>query len=76
MEIIADVLRRAALVLLWAGVFLQVLLGLKPAEKVHTRAYQAPPSPARPWALEARTVRKVGRRVVAVRLQVLTVSLA
>lgn len=74
MEIIADVMRRAALVLLWLGVFLQVLFGLKPAERVHTRAYQARRSHARPWALEARTVRKVGRRVVAVRLQVLTVA--
>lgn len=71
-----ELVRRAALVLLWLGVFLQVLFGLMPAGKVHTRAYQAPRSPARPWGLEARTVRKVGRRVVAVRLQVLTVSLA
>lgn len=76
MEIIADVMRRGAIVALWLRVFLLVLLGLPVGEKEHTRAYQAPPSPARPWALEARTVRKVGRRVVAVRLQVLTVSLA
>ena len=74
MEIIAELVRRGAIVALWLRVFLQVLLGLKPAERVHTRAYQAPRSPARPWALEARTVRKVGRRVVAVRLQLIAVA--
>ena len=74
MEIIADVLRRAALVLLWAGVFLQVLLGLKPAEKVHTRAYQARRSPARPWGFEARKVGKIGNHVYAVRLQLVSVA--
>ncbi len=76
MEIIADVLRRAALVALLVRVFLLTTASEITSRKEHTRAYQAPPSPARPWALEARTVRKVGRRVVAVRLQVLTVSLA
>ena len=76
MEIIADVLRRAALVALLVRVFLLTTASEITSRKEHTPRRPAPPSPARPWALEARTVRKVGRRVVAVRLQVLTVSLA
>ncbi len=70
-----ELVRRAALVLWILLVSLLTLAGLTPAERVHTRAYQAPRSPApRPWALEARTVRKVGRRVVAVRLQLIAVA--
>lgn len=67
---IADGLRRAALVLLWARVFLQCLLGLAPAEKKHT-----PRRPARPWGLEARKVGQLGRRAYALRVQVVVVSL-
>jgi hypothetical protein len=66
-------MRRAALVLLLVRVFLQVLFGLMPAGKVHTRAYQAPRSPA-PWGFEARKVGKIGRRAYALRVQVLTVA--
>lgn len=74
MEIIADVMRRAALVLLWMGVFLQVLFGLMPAEKVHTHAYQARRSPApRPWGLEARKVGQIGRRAYALRVQLVVI---
>ncbi len=68
-----ELVRRAALVLLWVGVFLQVLFGLMPAGKVHTRAYQAPRSPA-PWGFEARKVGKIGRRAYAVRLQLIAVA--
>lgn len=74
MEIITELVRRAALVLWILLVSLLTLAGLPVVQKVHTRAYQAPRSPARPWALEARTVRKVGRRVVAVRLQLIAVA--
>lgn len=63
-----ELVRRAAVVLLVAGVFLQGLLGLLPAEKVHT-----PPPARRPWGLEARTVRRFGPRLVAVRLQMVVV---
>ena len=69
-----ELVRRAALVLLWLGVFLQVLFGLTPAGKVHTRAYQAPRSPA-PWGFEARKVGKIGNRAYAVRVQLVAVSL-
>ncbi len=75
MEIIAELVRRAALVALLVRVFLLVLLGLPVGEKVHTHTYQAPRSPARPWALEARHIRQYGRRVVALRIQVITVAL-
>ena len=75
MEIIAELVRRAALVLWILLVSLLTMLGLKPAERVHTRAYQAPRPPARPWALEARHIRQYGRRVVALRIQVITVAL-
>ena len=76
MEIITELVTRAAVVLWILVVSLLTLAGLPVVRKEHTRAYHAPRSPARPWALEARTVRKVGRRVVAVRLQVLTVALS
>lgn len=71
-----ELVRRAGLVLLVAGVFLQGLLGLLPAEKVHT----APRSPARgrkpqPWWLEARRAGRVAGRLYAVRLQVVVVTL-
>ena len=69
-----ELVRRAALVLLWLGVFLQVLFGLMPAGKVHTRAYQAPRSPARPWGLEARKVGQLGGKVFALRFQLVVVS--
>ena len=59
-----ELVRRAALVLLVAGVFLRGLLGLLPAEKVHTPRYR------RPWGLQAATVRRFGPRLVALRLQV------
>ena len=73
MEIIAELVRRAALVLLLVRVFLLTMLGLKPAERVHTRAYQAPRSPA-PWGFEARKVGKIGNRAYAVRLQLVSVA--
>ena len=74
MEIIAELVRRGALVLWILVVSLLTLAGLPMWPMGQKSAYQAPRSPARPWGLEARTVRKVGRRVVAVRLQVLTVA--
>lgn len=69
-----ELVRRAALVLLLAGVFLQGLFGLLPAEKVHT----APPSPARgrrpqPWGLEARRAGRVAGRLYAVRVQLVVI---
>jgi hypothetical protein len=70
MEIIADVLRRAALVLLLVRVFLLTTAGEITSRKVHTAR-----GPARPWALEARHIRQYGRRVVALRIQVITVAL-
>ena len=76
MEIIADVMRRAALVLLLVRVFLLTPLGLLTSRKVHTRAYQARRSPARPWGLEARKVGQLGRRAYALRVQVVVVSLS
>ena len=60
-----DFLRRAAVVLVLAGVFLQGLLGLLPSEKVHTPPYR------RPWGVQAVTVRRVGPRLVALRVQLL-----
>lgn len=75
MEIIADVLRRAALVALLVRVFLLTTASEITSRKEHTHTYQAPRSPARPWALEARHIRQYGRRVVALRIQVITVAL-
>ncbi len=69
---IAELLRRAALVLLWAGVFLLTPLGLLTSRKVHTPRRSAP----RPWGLEARKVGQLGRRAYALRVQVVVVSLA
>lgn len=72
MEIIADVMRRAALVLLLVRVFLLTPLGLLTSRKVHTPCRPAP----RPWGLEARKVGQLGRRAYALRVQVVVVSLA
>lgn len=71
-----ELVRRAALVLLWAGVFIQCTFGLLPAERLHTARSTPPRSPARPWALEARHIRRYGRRVVALRVQLVAVSIA
>lgn len=62
-----DFLRRAAVVLLVSLVYLQVVLGLLPAEKIHTPRYR------RPWGLQAATVRRFGPRVLAFRVQVMIV---
>ena len=62
-----ELARRAAVVLLVSLVFLHGLLGLLPAEKVHTPRYR------QPWGLEARTVRRFGPRLVAFRMQVVIV---
>lgn len=76
MEIIAELVRRAALVLLLVRVFLLTPLGLTPREKRHTPHSTARRSPApRPWGLEARKVGQLGRRAYAVRFQVVVVSL-
>ncbi len=73
----SELVRRAQLLALLLLVFLLTPFGLMPAGKVHTRAYHAPPSPApRPWGLEARKVGQLGRKVFAVRFQVVVVSLA
>ena len=68
----SELVRRAALVLWILLVSLLTLAGLTPAERVHTRAYQAPRSPA-PWGFEARKVGKIGNRAYAVRLQLVSV---
>ena len=70
MEIIAELVRRAALVLLLVRVFLLTTASEITSRKVHTAR-----GPARPWALEARHIRQYGRRVVALRIQVITVAL-
>ncbi len=69
-----ELVRRAALVLWILLVSLLTMLGLTPAGKVHTRAYQARRSPA-PWGFEARKVGKIGNRAYAVRVQLVAVSL-
>ena len=70
MQSIAELVRRAALVLIWAGVYLQTLFGLASPRREHAPRR----SPARgrrpqPWGVEARTVRRIGPRLVAFRLQ-------
>ncbi len=74
MEIIAELVRRAALVLWILVVSLLTLAGLKPAERVHTPRSTARRSPA-PWGFEARKVGKIGNRAYAVRVQLVAVSL-
>lgn len=69
MDSITELARRGAVVLVLAGVFLQGLLGLLPAEKAHTPRYR------RPWGLQAQTIHRIGQRVIAVRLQVVAVAL-
>ena len=69
-----ELVRRGAVVALWLGVYLRVLFGLALVERKHT----ARRSPARgrspqPWGLEARTVRRIGPRLVAFRLQLVIV---
>ena len=70
MQSIAELVRRGGVVLIWAGVYLQVLFGLASPRREHT----ARRSPARgrspqPWGLEARTVRRIGPRIIALRFQ-------
>ena len=69
-----ELVRRGAVVALWLAVYLRVLFGLALVERKHT----APRSPARgrqpqPWGVEARQIRRVGGRLVAVRLQLVIV---
>ena len=65
-----ELVRRGAVVALWLGVYLRVLFGLGLVERKHT----ARRSPARgrspqPWGVEARTVRRIGPRIIALRFQ-------
>ena len=74
MQSIAELVRRAALVLLLVRVFLLTTAGELTSLKTHT----ARRSPARgrrpqPWGVEARTVRRIGPRLVAFRLQLVIV---
>ena len=62
-----ELVTRAALVLLVAGVFLQVAFGLASPQKIHTPRYR------RPWGMQAATVRRFGPRLVAFRMQVVIV---
>ena len=69
-----ELVRRGAVVLLLVRVYLQVLFGLVSPRREHT----ARRSPARgrspqPWGVEARTVRRIGPRLVAFRLQLVIV---
>lgn len=74
MEIITELVRRAALVLWILLVSLLTLAGLPVGERVHTHAYQARRSPApRPWGLEARKVGQIGRRAYALRVQLVVI---
>ncbi len=67
MEIIADVLRRACVVLLVARVFVLVVVGeLVPMGTNARHTHQL-----RPKGAEWRTVRRVGLRIIALRLQVI-----
>ena len=62
-----ELVRRGALLALWFAVVLRVVvgdvcpIGHKPARR----------SPARPKGYELRTIRPIGRRLVAIRVQVL-----
>ena len=65
-----ELVRRGAVVAVWLAVYLRVLCGLALVERKHT----ARRSPARgrspqPWGLEARTVRRIGPRIIALRFQ-------
>lgn len=74
LSIAEELVRRAALVLLLARVFLLTTAGELISLKRHTPRR----SPARrrrpqPWGLEARQIRRVGGRLVAFRLQLVIV---
>ena len=65
-----ELVRRAALVLLLVRVFLLTTAG----ELISLKGHPPRRSPARgrspqPWGLEARTIRRIGPRIVVVRLQ-------
>ena len=66
---VSELTRRAAIVALWVGVYVQVLLGLPPATRGHTHR-----PTLSPWGVEARHIQRFGRRVVAIRVQVLTIA--
>ena len=74
MQSIAELVRRAALVLLLVRVFLLTTAG----ELISVKTHAPRRSPARgrspqPWGVEARTVRRIGPRLVAFRLQLVIV---
>ena len=74
LSIAAELVRRGGVVLIWARVYLQVLFGLASPRREHTarRSPDRGRSP-QPWGLEARTVRRIGPRLVAFRLQLVIV---
>ena len=72
MGIIAELMRRAHLVLWVALVFLLTTAGELASS---TRRSVRRRRPARPWGLEARKVGQLGRRAYAVRFQVVVVSI-
>lgn len=74
MEIIAEFVRRGALVLLLVRVFLLTITSEIASQKVHTPPAVAPPRP-RVWGMETRTVGRLGRRAYALRVQLVVANL-
>lgn len=68
-----ELARRAALVLLLVRVFLLTTAGELTSLKKHTAPRSARGRSPQPWGLEARTVRRIGPRLVAFRLQLVIV---
>lgn len=66
----AELVRRAAIVALWARVFLLVLVGELSPMGNDRRPKPPPLTSSQPRGLEWRSIKRVGPRIVAFRLQV------
>lgn len=68
-----ELVRRAALVLLWLAVLLQTVFGELASARPAPRLTRSRAQARRPWGLEARRAGRVAGRLYAVRLQVVIV---
>ncbi len=68
-----ELVRRAAVVMLWLLVVLQTVFSALASARPTPRLTSSRAQARRPWGLEARTVRRIGPRLVAFRMQVVIV---
>lgn len=69
-----ELVRRAGVVAVWLAVYLQCAFGLVSPQRTHAaRRSSARGRRPQPWGFQARTVRRIGPRIIAARVQLVIV---